>query len=115
MACFAIYRLICHSNPLKNIDKHGVRNGRLNNRFYPKDSNEEISIIDHRRLANDSQPCPADNPVIFQLDINLILSEHERAVVSERTPICLEEKSWNSCKMVTIILPFKSIINTNFR
>ncbi|CAH0390304.1 unnamed protein product, partial [Bemisia tabaci] len=34
VACFAIYRLLCHLNLWKRIDKQGVRREHLNNRFF---------------------------------------------------------------------------------
>ncbi|CAH0389914.1 unnamed protein product [Bemisia tabaci] len=34
VACFAIYRLLCHLNLWKRIDKQGVRSEHLNNRFF---------------------------------------------------------------------------------
>ncbi|CAH0393442.1 unnamed protein product, partial [Bemisia tabaci] len=34
VACFAIYRLICHLNLWKRIDEQGVRSEHLNNRFF---------------------------------------------------------------------------------
>ena len=51
VACFAMYRLICHSNPWEMIDVRGDRNGHLNDRFFNIASNWEISIIDHSRHA----------------------------------------------------------------
>ena len=54
VACFAIYRLICHLNLWKRIDKQGARNEHLNDRFFITDSNGDISIIDHPRLASGS-------------------------------------------------------------
>ena len=51
VVCFAIYRFICRLNLWKRIDKQGVRNERLNDRFFTIASNGKISIIDHSRLA----------------------------------------------------------------
>ena len=51
MACFAMYWFICHLNPWQRIDKQGVRDEHLDNRFFIIASNGEISIIDHSRLA----------------------------------------------------------------
>ena len=48
MACFAIYREICHLYLWKRIDKQGVRNEHLNNRFFTIASNGETSIVDYR-------------------------------------------------------------------
>ena len=36
----------------RRIDKRGVRNGYLNNRYFTVPSNGKLSIIDHSRLAN---------------------------------------------------------------
>ena len=49
--CFAIYRLICHLNLRKWIDKQGIGNENLNHRIFTIVSNGEMSIIDQYRLA----------------------------------------------------------------
>ncbi|CAH0390403.1 unnamed protein product [Bemisia tabaci] len=46
-----MYRLICPLNLWKRIDKQGVRNEHLANRFFTIALNREISIIDHSRHA----------------------------------------------------------------
>ncbi|CAH0380732.1 unnamed protein product, partial [Bemisia tabaci] len=34
VACFAMYRLLCHLNLSKRMDEQGVRSEHLNNRFF---------------------------------------------------------------------------------
>ena len=51
--CLAIYRLIGHFNLWKRIDKQGVRNEHINNRFCTVASNGKISIVDQSRLATE--------------------------------------------------------------
>ena len=56
VACFAMYRLICHLNLWKRIDYQGARNEHLNNRFFTIASNEEISMYieaHHATARND--------------------------------------------------------------
>ena len=73
-----MYRLICHLNSWKRIDKQGVRNEHLNNRFFTTVSNVGISIIDRSRFATGVIPTQKrahhESPIIPRWDSQSVFS-----------------------------------------
>ena len=82
---YAIYRLICHLNLWKRIDKRGVRNEHLNNRFLTIASNGETSIIDHQRLATSLRSSEFLISIIFsRSEVRLKVSKEKRCLIFYR-------------------------------